>query len=83
MNTLKKYLGIVWMLLAPSLVGFMVWQAIEKIAKASAATKSNDMLQWGIILFIFVPICIGLFIFGLYSFKGYYNKIADNSADLD
>ena len=31
------------------------------------------MLQWGIIIGIFVPIAIGLMIFGFYSMKGDYN----------
>jgi len=70
------------MLLAPALVGFMFWQAAEKISKASAATKSNVTLQWVIILFIFIPICIGLLIFGYYSVKGYYDHLPESSAEI-
>lgn len=73
MNVLKKYLGIIWMLLAPGLVVFMVWQAADKINRATDATRSNITLQWVIILFIFIPICAGLLIFGYYSFKDEYN----------
>ena len=73
MNVLKRGLGIVWMLLAPGLVAFMVWQAVDKINSASTTNQSNITLQWLIILFIFIPICIGLFIFGYYSFKGDYD----------
>jgi len=82
MNALKRFLGIIWMLLAPALVGFMFWQAAEKISKASAATKSNVTLQWVIILFIFIPICIGLLIFGYYSVKGYYDHLPESSAEI-
>ena len=82
MNALKRFLGIIWMLLAPALVGFMFWQAAEKISKASAATKSNVTLQWVIILFIFIPICIGLLIFGYYSMKGYYDHLPESSAEI-
>jgi hypothetical protein len=82
MNAIKRFLGIIWMLLAPALVGFMFWQAAEKISKASAATKSNVTLQWVIILFIFIPICIGLLIFGYYSVKGYYDHLPESSAEI-
>ena len=82
MNALKRFLGIVWMILAPALVGFMIWQASDKISKASEATKSNVTLQWVIILFIFIPICIGLLIFGFYSVKGYYDHLPESSAEI-
>jgi ABC-type polysaccharide/polyol phosphate export permease len=82
MNTIKKFLGVVWMLLAPAVVTFLTWQAVEKIAKATEATKVNVTLQWVIILVIFIPICAGLFIFGYYSFKGYYEHLPQSSAEI-
>jgi hypothetical protein len=82
MNTVKKYLGIIWMLLSPALVLLMAWQAWDKITGAADAVRSNVMLQWIIILLIFIPICIGLFIFGLYSFKGDYNHLPESSSEL-
>jgi hypothetical protein len=82
MNTIKKILGIVWMLLAPVVVAFLAWQAMEKIGEAAAATKANVTLQWTIILIIFIPICAGLFIFGRYSYKGYYNQLPQNSEEI-
>lgn len=81
MNALKRVLGIVWMALAPALVVLMIWQAADKIGKA-VADKSNVTLQWTIILIIFIPICIGLFIFGWYSFKGYYDHLPESSEEL-
>lgn len=83
MNTLKKLLGIVWMLLSPAIVGFLFWQAADKIAKATEATKSNITLQWSIILIIFLPICIGFFIFGYYAIKGYYDHLPESSAEIN
>jgi hypothetical protein len=74
MNNLKKYMGFCWMLLAPAMVIFMIWQAIEKIGQASSLTRSNITLQWSIILLIFIPICIGFFIFGWYASSGMYAK---------
>ncbi|MFM2359001.1 MAG: hypothetical protein RLY16_994 [Bacteroidota bacterium] len=83
MNAIKKYLGIIWMLLAPALVGFMFWQAVDKIGKATEATKANVTLQWTIILLIFFPICIGLLIFGYYSFQGAYDHLPESSNEID
>lgn len=73
MNAIKKLLGYVWMLLAPCIILFLVYEAYDKIAKAPAALLSNVILQWVIILLIFTPICVGLFIFGTYASKGEYD----------
>ena len=40
---------------------------------STAALQSNVILQWVIILLIFTPICVGLFIFGTYASKGEYD----------
>jgi hypothetical protein len=82
MNSIKKFLGIFWMLLSPTIVAFMAWQASDKISHATAATKSNVTLQWSIILIIFIPICIGLLIFGFYSLKGAYDHLPESSAEI-
>ena len=82
MNHLKKILGLIWMLLSPAIVVFLFWQAGEKIETATASTKSNVTLQWAIILIIFLPICIGLFIFGYYGLKGYYDHLPESSAEI-
>lgn len=82
MNSLKKYLGIVWMTLAPAIIIFLFWQAADKIGKATEATRANVTLQWSIILIIFLPICIGFMIFGRYAYKGYYEHLPDNSAEI-
>ena len=81
MNTVKRGLGIIWMLLAPALVAFLVWQATDKIQHATEITRSNVILQWVIILFIFLPICTGLFIFGYYAYKGNYDHQQDSSVN--
>lgn len=82
MNAIKKYLGIIWMLLSPAIIIFLFWQAADKIGKASEATKANITLQWSIILIIFLPICIGLLIFGYYAIKGYYEHLPESSAEI-
>ncbi len=82
MNTLKKLLGFVWMLLAPAIICFLVYEANAKIAAATAATKSNVILQWAIILIIFTPICIGLFLFGKYAATNEYAHLPTSSKEI-
>lgn len=82
MNSLKRILGIVWMLMAPSLVGFMFWQAFDKVQHAAAAAKANTTLQWAIILIIFIPVCVGFFIFGYYCLKGEYDHLPESSSEI-
>lgn len=75
MNSLKKYLGVVWMLLGPAAIFFLVWQAWKKLSTAGAGV--NDWLQWGIIVFVFIPVAIGLVIFGWYAWKNEYDHIEE------
>jgi len=72
MNAVKKLLGYLWMLMAPALICFLVYQAVEKISAATEIQKSNVALQWVIILLVFTPICIGFFIFGKYASTNEY-----------
>lgn len=73
MNTVKKILGAICLLLAPVVVILLVLQAADKISHAAAGVaRTNITLQWGIILFIFIPIAIGFMIFGYYALKGEY-----------
>ena len=75
MNTLKKFLGLVWMALGPMAMTFLFIQAINKVGLTHTdIERTNAILQWGIILFIFFPICLGLMIFGFYALKGEYEK---------
>ena len=83
MNTVKKLLGYVWMLIAPIIIFFLVYEAYDKISTASAATQSNVILQWVIILLIFTPICVGFFIFGSYASKGEYDHLPAASSEID
>lgn len=82
MNTLKKILGYVWMLLAPAIICFLVYEAFVKIGLAKPAEKANVILQWVIILIIFTPISVGFFIFGKYATNNEYDHLPESSADL-
>lgn len=83
MNTIKKLLGYVWMLLAPAIIVFLIMQAKNKIAIATEATKANTILQWVIILIIFTPICVGFFIFGKYASENAYDHLPESSNEIE
>jgi hypothetical protein len=76
MNRIKKFLGVVWMLLGPAAIVFLSWQAGKKLTLATATT--NDWLQWCIIIFIFTPVAIGMVIFGWYAWNNEYDRIEES-----
>ncbi len=81
MNTLKKYLGIFWLLLAPVVIYFLVSGAIANIDPAGKKDINNPVI-WIIIIAIFTPIAIGLMIFGWYAVKGEYDHLPESSEEL-
>jgi uncharacterized membrane protein len=83
MKSLQKILGLVWIILGPTAMVFMAWQACDKVSKAEAGVaQTNTALQWGIILLIFIPIAIGLVIFGKYALAGEYDHLPESSEEL-
>jgi ABC-type polysaccharide/polyol phosphate export permease len=83
MNAVKKLLGYVWMLMAPALICFLVYQAVEKISAASDVQKANITLQWVIILLVFIPICVGFFIFGKYASTNESAHLPESSTEIE
>jgi len=80
MDNIKKILGFAWMLLAPLVIILLVSGAISNIGKG---TKDiNQPVPWIIIIGIFTPIAIGLFIFGWYCVKGEYGKLPKSSTEI-
>ena len=82
MNALKKYLGIIWLLLAPAVIYFLIDRAIVHIDPAGKKDINNPVI-WVIIIGIFTPIAIGLMIFGWYAFKGAYDHLPERSAEIE
>ena len=72
MQQLKKYLGIIWMLIGPAAIIILLWGAFTNINSAGKG-DINKPLPWIIIIAIFTPIAIGLAIFGWYAWKGEYD----------
>lgn len=75
MNKLRKFLGILWMLVGPAAFILLIISALKNINKANQGDISNP-IPWIIIISIFALIAIGLTIFGWYSWKGEYDKNA-------
>ena len=76
MDKLKRYLGIIWMLIGPVLFIMLLISAINNINGETKGDISNPV-PWIIILAIFLPIAIGLAIFGWYALKGNYDAEGD------
>jgi hypothetical protein len=81
MNVIKKYLGIIWLLLAPVVIYFLVSGAITNIDPAGKKDINNPII-WIIIITIFTPIAVGLMIFGWYAWKGEYDRLPEDSGQL-
>lgn len=74
MDKLKRYMGILWMLTGPVLFIMLLISAINNINSDAKGDISNP-IPWVIILAIFLPIAVGLSIFGWYALKGHYDNI--------
>jgi len=73
MKSIKKYLGIFWILLACAVIWAVGRQALQEINSVHPAKYQETMLFWVIITLIFLPIMVGMILFGWYAFKGEYN----------
>lgn len=71
MNTIKKYLGIVWIMMGIISLILLIREAIIRI---SANPTQSVYLPWMIITIIFIPIVFGFVLFGWYAFKKEYNS---------
>jgi len=81
MNRIKRILGIIWLLLGPVVIYFLVSGAIKNIDSSGTKDIHNPVI-WIIIIAIFTPIAIGLMIFGWYAFKGEYDHLPKDSSEL-
>jgi len=80
MNAVKKYSGILWIILGPLAVYYLIKTAAEQIAKHPVI---DTKIQWIVFVVIFIPIAIGFMIFGWYAMKGEYDKLPESSAELE
>jgi hypothetical protein len=79
MNTIKRFAGILWIILGPVGIFYLIKTAAEEIAKKPVI---DTKIQWIVFVVIFIPIAIGFMIFGWYALKGEYDRLPESSADV-
>ena len=75
MNQLKRLLGIVWMLVAPLAIFYLVKTALHEIARKP---EIDTKIQWLVFVIVFIPIAVGFFLFGYFAWKGEYDRLPGN-----
>jgi hypothetical protein len=71
MNQIKRILGLLWIILGPVAIYYLIKTGANEIARKPVI---DTKIQWGVFIVIFIPIAIGLVIFGYYAFKGEYDN---------
>jgi purine-cytosine permease-like protein len=79
MNSLKRFAGVIWMLLGPVAIYYLVKTAASEIAKKPLI---DTRVQWGVFVVIFIPIAIGIMIFGYYALRGEYDHLPGSSREI-
>jgi len=80
MNRIKRYFGILWILLGPLAIFYLIKTGLSEIEKKPVI---DTKIQWGIFMFVFIPIAIGLVMFGYFALKGEYDHLPENSAEIE
>lgn len=68
------------MLLGPLAIYYLIATAITEIQKKPVI---DTKIQWLVFVVIFIPIAIGLMIFGWYAWKGEYEHLPESSAEVE
>ena len=79
MNTLKRIAGILWVIAGPLAIYYLVKTAADEINKKPVI---DTKIQWAVFVIVFIPIAIGIIIFGFYAIKGEYDQLPGSSADI-
>jgi len=79
MNLLKRVAGVIWIVLGPLAVFYLIRTAASEIAKKPVI---DTKIQWAVFVVVFIPIAIGLVIFGYYALKGDYDHLPESSQEI-
>ena len=71
MNIIKRLFGIVWIVLGPLALYWLIRTGVSEITKNPVI---NTKMQWGVFIVVFIPIAVGLILFGYYALKGEYDR---------
>ena len=80
MNRIKKFSGLLWMALSPIVIYLLVSTALTEIARHPVI---DTKIQWGVFIVVFIPICFGFFLFGLFAWRGEYAHLPEDSSELE
>ena len=80
MNSIKRYAGLLWMMMGPVAIFYLIKTAAEEITKKPVI---DTKIQWIVFVAIFIPIAIGLVVFGWYALKGEYDRLPESSDELE
>ena len=81
MGRYKSTPGLVWLLTGPAIILALFYSAFHFIGQGGGKEINNPVI-WTIIILIFVPIALGLLLFGWYAWKGEYDHLPEDSAEL-
>ena len=79
MNQIKKLAGIIWIILGPVAVYYLIQTALSEIAKKPII---DTKIQWVVFIVVFIPIAIGMVIFGWFALNGEYDHLPESSEEL-
>ena len=65
--------------MGPAAIFYLIKTASEEITKKPVL---DTKIQWIVFVVIFIPVVIGLMIFGWYALKGEYDKLPESSKEL-
>lgn len=81
MNNLKRYAGIIWMLLGPASVIYAIIHASAELSPNAETPPTQETYTfWIIIIAIFVPIAAGISLMGYYAWQGDYDHLEEERA---
>jgi len=79
MNTIKRLAGVLWMIAGPLAVYYLLKTAANEINKKPVV---DTKIQWAVFIIVFIPIAIGIMIFGYYATRGEYDHLPESSAEI-
>lgn len=80
MNAIKRYSGIIWMALGPLAIYYLVFTAQAEIARKP---QIDTKIQWIVFVLVFIPIALGLVLFGWFALRGQYDHLPESSDELE
>lgn len=79
MNQVKRIAGFFWIAIAFVAYAILLKTTINQIA---AKPTTDTIVQWSIFAIIFLPIAVGLIIFGWLAMKGDYDQLPVSSEEV-